>query len=139
MLEEWKDNREPVRVTIPALDLALTVQVRRLTWGVKGGEELDIYYTLGLVEHREINIRQVTVTAGEAGGEMTLAEPKEQRPESTTPASPAPQTYTVKGGDCLSLIAKQFGTDWSTLYEKNKTVIGVNPNKIFPGQVLEIA
>ncbi|MDH6144164.1 nucleoid-associated protein YgaU [Kitasatospora sp. GP30] len=45
-------------------------------------------------------------------------------------------SYTVKSGDTLSAIAAAHGTDWHTLYQKNASVIGDNPNLIFPGQVL---
>ncbi|MCC9311126.1 LysM peptidoglycan-binding domain-containing protein [Kitasatospora sp. RB6PN24] len=45
-------------------------------------------------------------------------------------------SYTVKSGDTLSAIAAAHGTDWHTLYQKNLSVIGANPNMIYPGQVL---
>lgn len=41
-------------------------------------------------------------------------------------------TYTVKKGDNLTNIAKQFGTTWQKIYELNKGVIGGNPNLIKP-------
>ena len=56
-------------------------------------------------------------------------------------ADNAPQaggTYTVKKGDCLWKIAKQYydnGSDYSKIYELNKDKIS-NPNLIYPGQVL---
>lgn len=48
--------------------------------------------------------------------------------------------YTVKSGDTLSGISTvQLGaTDWKPLYEANKTVVGSNPNLIFPGQKLAL-
>ena len=49
-----------------------------------------------------------------------------------------PTTYVVKKGDTLSGIASKFGLNWKTLYNNNKSVIGNNPNKIYPGMVLNI-
>lgn len=46
-------------------------------------------------------------------------------------------TYIVKSGDTLSGIAKKLGiSNWRTLYEQNKSVIGSNYNLIRPGQKL---
>lgn len=46
--------------------------------------------------------------------------------------------YTVRKGDTLSGIARLSGTDWKTLYEANRDVVGPDPNLIFPGQVLTL-
>lgn len=46
-------------------------------------------------------------------------------------------TYVVKKGDTLSKIAKKYHTTWKKLYEKNKDIIS-NPNKIYPGQIINI-
>jgi nucleoid-associated protein YgaU len=51
------------------------------------------------------------------------------------------QTYTVKSGDSLSKIAKQFYGDaqkWHRIYEANKDIIGSNPDMIHPGQTFKI-
>ena len=49
------------------------------------------------------------------------------------------QTYTVRGGDSLSKIARQLGiSNWRDLYNLNQSIIGGNPNLIRPGQVLNI-
>ncbi|MGW5116695.1 transglycosylase family protein [Streptomyces noursei] len=65
--------------------------------------------------------------------------------EKAEKAQPAPQqsqrsgdTYTVKAGDTLAKIAKAHGTHWKALYAANKSVVGGNPNLIFPGQKLSI-
>lgn len=50
------------------------------------------------------------------------------------------KTYTVKSGDCLWNIAKQFygnGSKYTVIYNANKGKIN-NPNLIYPGQVLTI-
>lgn len=52
----------------------------------------------------------------------------------------APIRYTVKSGDTLWKIARQFygnGAMWTKIYADNKTTIK-NPNKIYVGQVLLI-
>ena len=46
--------------------------------------------------------------------------------------------YTVKEGDTLSSIAEKYKLNWKKLYEKNKDIIGENPDLIFPGQKLVI-
>ena len=48
------------------------------------------------------------------------------------------QTYTVQPGDNLSKIAAKFNTTWEAIYDKNREVIGDNPDVIFAGQVLVI-
>ncbi len=58
-----------------------------------------------------------------------------------TPKRPRPpqRTYTVRSGDTLSAIAVGLGlSDWRSLYEANKKLIGPNPDLIQPGQVLTI-
>lgn len=57
------------------------------------------------------------------------------------PAVSTTGTYTVKKGDCLWNIAKQFygnGKDYTKIYNENKSTVGSNPNRIYPGQVLTI-
>ncbi|MHA6763721.1 LysM peptidoglycan-binding domain-containing protein [Streptacidiphilus sp. PAMC 29251] len=64
---------------------------------------------------------------------------------SSSESAPAPATakatgatYTVKSGDTLGHIAQANGESWQTLYAANKSVVGANPDLIFPGQVLSI-
>lgn len=49
-----------------------------------------------------------------------------------------PDTYVVKKGDTLISIAKKYNLNWKKIYQKNKDVIGNNPNLIKPGQVLTL-
>ena len=56
---------------------------------------------------------------------------------------PAPQTHEVKKGECLWYIAGYediYGDpyQWPKIYEANKSVIGDNPDLIFPDQVFNI-
>lgn len=50
------------------------------------------------------------------------------------------QSYTVKGGDSLSKIAKQFygdGNAWNRIFDANRDQLD-DPDKIQPGQTLRI-
>jgi LysM repeat protein len=46
--------------------------------------------------------------------------------------------YTVRSGDTLSEIAARFNVrgGWQALYQRNRKVVGSNPDLIFPGQRL---
>jgi murein DD-endopeptidase MepM/ murein hydrolase activator NlpD len=69
-------------------------------------------------------------------------------PPTTTPTKPStpstPSTssgkYTVKKGDTLSGIARDQKVQggWQALYAANKSVVGSNPNLIYPGQKLTL-
>ncbi len=58
-----------------------------------------------------------------------------------TRTEPVSETYVVKKGDNLTLIAKRLYGDagqWKLIYDANRKVIGANPNFILPGQVFSI-
>ncbi|MEU8923242.1 LysM peptidoglycan-binding domain-containing M23 family metallopeptidase [Kitasatospora sp. NPDC048545] len=66
--------------------------------------------------------------------------------EKAAPAAPAAaaatsESYRVVSGDTLSKIAdvKNVEGGWHALYEQNRSVVGANPNLIFPGQQLTLA
>ena len=70
--------------------------------------------------------------------ERTPAGPVEtSRP---TEASTPSRDYTIRSGDSLSKIAKQFygdAADWQKIYQANKDTIK-DPNMIYPGQKIKI-
>ncbi|WP_406527401.1 peptidoglycan DD-metalloendopeptidase family protein [Streptomyces sp. I8-5] len=54
-------------------------------------------------------------------------------------ASTSAGTYTVVPGDTLSGIAYTHGSShWGPLYRANRDVVGADPHRIFPGQVLRL-
>ena len=44
--------------------------------------------------------------------------------------------HTVERGDTIAKIAAAHGQSWRELYQRNAGLIGADPNRIFPGQVL---
>ena len=52
------------------------------------------------------------------------------------PAGDNPRTYTVKSGDCLSVIGAKVGVSWTSIANANGIY---SPYTIYPGQVLKIA
>jgi TP901 family phage tail tape measure protein len=79
----------------------------------------------------------------------SLTGPVVQPAPTPPPAAPAPAPaapadlgqYTVVRGDTLSGISKKYyGTfnRWPDIYNRNRSVIGSNPNLIYPGQVYTI-
>ncbi|MGY1679154.1 LysM peptidoglycan-binding domain-containing protein [Geodermatophilus sp. SYSU D01176] len=46
--------------------------------------------------------------------------------------------HTVERGETIAKIAAAHGQAWRDLYQRNADVIGADPNRIFPGQVLVV-
>ena len=59
-------------------------------------------------------------------------------PVAATAAAPD-AGHTVERGDTIAKIAAAHGQSWRDLYQRNVAVIGADPNRIFPGQVLVTA
>ncbi|MCQ0025480.1 transglycosylase family protein, partial [Streptomyces somaliensis DSM 40738] len=70
----------------------------------------------------------------------TRAERSERPATPTTIPNQRRESYTVARGDTLSRIASEEDVPggWKRLYERNRTVIGENPDLIFPGQRLTL-
>jgi LysM repeat protein len=100
----------------------------------QGGDPNTIYYSLTLTEYVVTTVRTIQVKTA-----VKKAVVKAQK--TTTAPKASTKTYTVVRGDCLWNIAKRFygsGAKYTTIYNANKSVIGGNPNLIYPGQVLTI-
>lgn len=114
---------QPVQLIISesAVNVLVTLSSHSSTF--KGGEPDDVYFDVTFRTYREMRMKSL----GRANG-PTRPDPK-----------PVPKVYAVKPGDTLWAIAKlQLGDSgkWRALYDKNKALIGPNPNLIKPGQKL---
>lgn len=131
-LERWRNSRHPMRLTITGTPINEAVTIRGFTYTPeKAGGPGDIYFELFFKEFRFISI-QNTVKAASTDSKLRPA-----------PTKISPKVYTVVKGDSLWKIAAKKdiygnGAKWQTIYNANKSVIGKNPNLIYPGQKLVI-
>ena len=81
----------------------------------------------------ELNIQDTTQVPQTTNDRAASSEAASETPQKTT--------YTVKPGDNLWAISKKLlgsGSRYTELYEANKSIIGSNPNLIYPGQTFTI-
>lgn len=140
MLERWMDDREVLIFQVTKLKINRDVTIRSFTWREVGGAVGDIEFTLELKEYKPVtySVIETDKSKTNAGTEKATATATATRPASR---KDEPTSYTVKKGDSLSKISKKiYGNTgkWQTLYNANKSVVGKNPNLIYPGQKLVI-
>ena len=133
-INTWKASKKPVHFIATACGVDLYATIEDFKYSEAGGDPGTYQYSITLKEYREIKVRQVKVNIPKATATVKKEEP---RVDNTV----KPKTYTVKSGDCLWNIAKKFygnGALYTKIYNANKSVIGGNPNLIYPGQVYTI-
>lgn len=99
-------------------------------------EGFDVTVKIKLKEYKAFGTKTVYI----APETPEVAKVEEERPAETSPEPQQTQTYTVKSGDCLWKIAKQFygnGADYTKIFNANSDQIS-NPNLIYPGQTFVI-
>lgn len=134
---ENKNNNVARLVTVGLpINLNMYFVIENFDYDHKAGEEDDIYFTLAIKRYVPYGVKTVTKSlSGLAAARATST----SKPVQVTPHSN--RTYTVIRGDCLWNITKKFtgnGARWRELYNLNRSVIGNNPNLIYPNQVLTL-
>ena len=117
-------------------NIKVSMEDYKITEDAKNG--FDLLVKIKLKQWRDYGTKTVNITFNV---EKPKASTTTQREATSSPAPAASQTYTVVKGDCLFNIAKKFygnGSKYTVIYNANKSVIGGNPNLIYPGQVLTI-
>jgi LysM repeat protein len=130
-IEQWMNNKKIIQLQVTTTRINLPVTIRSFKWEEKGGSVGDIEYTIELKEYKPVAYSTIKVATNKPTAPTTT-----KRPPST---NEKPKTYTVKAGDNLWDIAKKYygtGTKKDAIYNKNKSIIGKNPNLIRPGQKL---
>lgn len=102
----------------------------------EGGDLGTIHYSVTITEYKKTSVRKLKVKKKGSGKKA-----KVKKTSNRTSSKSKSGKYTVKKGDCPWNIAKKFygkGAKYTVIYNANKKVIGSNPNRIYPGQVLTI-
>ena len=131
MLKKWQEGDKPVHLICTDVGIDVYCTIESFTYYEQGGDVGTMYYSLSLKEYREVTVKKVKIEEKKA-----TVPPTETRVDNTV----TPRTYTVKKGDCLWKIARQFygnGSKYTLIYNANRDKIK-NPNLIYTGQVLTI-
>ena len=136
-IEGWRKTGKLIRVIITDL-LNMEATIESFTWGERDATG-DIYYTMAIKEYKKIKTKKATV-------KIATVKPTTRQTKPATTSSG--RTYTVKRGDCLWNIAKQFygnGSKYPQIYSANKATIdgrnrgtGLPQYTIYAGQVFTI-
>ena len=130
------DRKSTTRLVITGdgIDINMRCTIEDFSPSRKFGDWEDVYYTLSLKEYRSYSAKRLP-TRKKNTVRIKTDTPQNARDVSSQ-AARKPETYTVKTGDCLWNIAKQYygsGADYTKIYEANKDKIS-NPNLIYTGQ-----
>ncbi|KGO14290.1 phage portal protein [Clostridium botulinum] len=132
-LEKWMEQQEPLRLIITDFGFNNLVNITSVSEEERGGETGDKYITISFRTHRDLKIQ----TLGSAKTTSTVKKVALKNNRPTTKSNS--RIYVVKPGDSLWKIAKWWygnGVKWNIIYQKNRNIIGSNPNVIRPGQKL---
>ena len=111
----------------------ITVTLEDVQFTDDAKEGFDSKASVKLKEWRPYGTKALTIDS-----DNTATIEEQRAPSSNEPTTGG--TYTVKKGDCLWKIAKQFygkGSSYTKIYDSNNNQIS-DPNLIYPGQVLTI-
>ncbi|NFM30681.1 LysM peptidoglycan-binding domain-containing protein [Clostridium botulinum] len=132
-LGKWMEQEEALRLIITDFNFNNLVNISSISEEGRGGEIGDKYITISFRTHRDLKIQ--TLSQPKTTSTVKTVALKNNR---TTTKSNS-RIYVVKQGDSLWKIAKWWygdGSKWNVIYQKNRNIIGPNPNVIRPGQKL---
>ena len=128
-LLKWKDSGKPIRVIVTGTPINYAMTIENLTYSEVDGTG-DVYFSLELKEYKFITTTGQTTTMK---SKTTLTTPPTIR-EVKSPSN----SYSVRKGDTLWLIAKKVtgdGSNYIAIAQKNGIT---DPSKLSVGQRLVI-
>ena len=146
-INSWKEKRKPVHFIITGGLVDCYCTIENFNYEEAGGDVGTYQFSIELKEYREVEVRKIKKKKKKKGSKTGKGSKKKKshttkkKTSKRTNSKAVPDTYIVKKGDCLWNLAKKFYGDaakHTKIYNANKKVIGSNPNKIYPGQVLKI-
>jgi LysM repeat protein len=122
----------------PRADLATPAEQVEIAERVLAGQGAGAWVGCGryLTEGTTPAATPAAATPAAAPAEAPAAE--QPAPEAV-PAEGSAEEYTVRWGDTVKKIAAAHEQSWRELYERNADVIGSDPHRILPGQVLTVS
>ena len=127
---KWKESSKPIRVVVIGTPINYAMAIESLAYSEVDGTG-DVYFTLELKEYRFIKTPTSNTITTKSGTTLTT-------PTTTREVKSSPDSYVVKQGDTLWLIAKKLtgdGRNYKAIAAKNNIT---NPDKIYVGQKLVI-
>ena len=128
-------RRRPTGKRLFDTNIRVAMEDYKITEDAKEG--FDVMVKINLKQWRDYGTKTVNI-ANDMEKPKASVEPQR---EAGVTAPTTTQSYTVVKGDCLWSIAKKFygnGSKYPTIYNASRSVVGGNPNLIYPGQVLTI-
>lgn len=129
-------RRRPTKKQLFDTNIKVSMEDYKIEEDAENG--FDVLVKIKLKQWRDYGTKTVDISFGMQKPKASI-EPR--REAANSPAPTTAQTYTVVKGDCLWNIAKKFygnGSKYPVIYNANRSVVGGNPNLIYPGQVLTI-
>lgn len=140
IFSRWRASGKKLRLLVTGTTINHDVYLENYTVDNKKLDSVE--YSISFAVAKDIIVYTTTeLNIENTTKKDTTATTNERAASSQAALSAASQTYTVKSGDCLWNIAKKFlgnGSRYQEIYEANKSIIGKNPNLIYPGQTLTI-
>ena len=137
----WRRYGKKLRLLVTGTTINHDVYLDSYT--VENSKKDTVEYSISFSVAKDILVYTTEELNIENTTEKDTTATTNERAASSGAAASTPQntTYTVKAGDTLWAIAKQFlgnGSRYPEIYELNKAIIGPDPNLIHAGQVFAI-